>query len=60
MNEKTYTQKVDKANYYQYTFNRSSEQSLPLFLDDLNVINIDNEETFDRVPFLEHHLEVIA
>lgn len=40
-----------------FSFNKTYLKSLPLYLDDINVIAIENEETFHRVPYLEHQLD---
>lgn len=53
-------QKIKQASPYQFYFNRIHEKAVPVFLDDINIINIDNEETFDRVPVLQHKLDVVV
>ena len=48
-----------KKEIYKYTFDFSPELHT-LNLDDINVINIENEETFHRVPKLTHNLDCVV
>lgn len=50
---------MDKKNINKYTFH-SFYNSISISLDDVNIINIENEQTFHRVPKLAHHLEHIV
>jgi len=43
-----------------FNFNKVYMDAVPLYLDDVNIINIENEKTFHKVPKLEHHLEHIV
>lgn len=44
----------------KFFFNRNDTKSTSLYLDDINVVDIDNEETFHRVPRLEHMLDTVV
>lgn len=48
-----------KKDLHKYTLDYSPDLTT-LNLDDLNVINIENEETFYRVPKLAHHLDLVV
>jgi len=48
-----------KKEIYKYTFDYIPDLT-SLNLDDLNVINIENEETFHRVPQLAHNLDHVV
>lgn len=50
----------EKKKAHTFYFNRSEEKTIPVYLDDINIINIDNEETFHRVPKLAHKLDVVV
>jgi len=48
----------EKINYFN--FNKIYMDTLPLYLDDVNIVNIENENTFHKVPKLAHHLDIIV
>lgn len=54
MGEENTVSSTVKHAMNDFRFNKTHLKSLPLYLDDVNVIAIENEETFHRVPFLEH------
>ncbi|EGR34709.1 mitochondrial mRNA processing protein, putative [Ichthyophthirius multifiliis] len=52
-------QKEIKKEFSKYIFN-SAYNAIQLSLDDCNIINIENESTFHRVPKLQHELENVV
>lgn len=57
---KQYASEDEKKKAHTFFFNRSEEKTIPVYLDDINIINIDNEETFHKVPRLGHKLDVVV
>lgn len=53
------TAQKEKRTLSKYTFS-NQYNSINVNLDDINIINIENEETFHKVPELAHHLEKIV
>lgn len=49
-----------KRDQYKFVMDQPQNDAEPLYLDDLNIINIENEATFHRVPKLAHGLENIV
>lgn len=45
---------------YQFHFNLPTAKYIPVYLDDVNIIDIDNEDTLHRVPMLEHGLDLVV
>jgi hypothetical protein len=60
MGEDTKVSTTVKNAMNDFSFNKTHLKSLPLYLDDVNVIAIENEETFYRVPYLHHQLDHIV
>lgn len=50
----------NSANQRRIYFNRGDTNLSSIYLDDINVVDIDNEETFNRVPRLEHKLDLVV
>jgi hypothetical protein len=55
----TTTAVKEKRIQSKYTFSNISN-SINVSLDDINIINIENEETFHKVPKLAHNLDKIV
>lgn len=60
LENRSFTTEAEKKNAYVFFFNRIEEKTIPVYLDDINIINIDNEETFHRVPTLAHKLDTVV
>lgn len=51
------TTKFDINNLYHINFLENEDNSVPVNLTDINRIDIENEDTFYRVPHLAHDLD---
>ena len=59
-NMRTFSTDAQKKDAHSFFFNRIEEKKIPVYLDDINIVNIDNEETFNRVPTLAHKLDTVV
>jgi hypothetical protein len=49
-----------RKDLHKYTFENQTKSAITLNLNEINVINIENEETFHKVPTLAHNLDIIV
>ena len=53
-------EKLDVKTHYKVNFNSANAKTLTISLNDINRIDIENEGTFNRVPYLAHNLDLIV